>query len=117
MRAIGQAETAYNASYPDQGFACPLETLGGYPKSAPPSPTAAQIIDPALASTGRKSGYTFSIACGKPILVNQRQIHTSYHIYAVPDSAGRTGDNGYCADEANIIHVDPAGGTNCAQNQ
>jgi type IV pilus assembly protein PilA len=114
INTIGRAEIAYNATYPAQGYACSLRSLGGDPKSGPPSPSAAQRIDPTLASAGRKSGYTFTVACGKK-LVNQGDTYTSYRVYAVPDSVGRSGDNGFCADEQNIITVDPAGGTNCSE--
>jgi len=117
MRTIGQAELSYNSSYPANGYACSLAALGGDPKSGAPSPQAAQILDPALASTGRKSGYTFAITCGNKTTANNQDIYNSYQVTGVPDSVGRTGDNGYCSDDNNIIHIDPTGGTNCTQSQ
>lgn len=115
MRTIGQAEISYNSSYPANGFACPLSVLGGDPKSGPPSAQAAQLIDPALASTGQKSGYTFAVTCGTKVTINNQDVYTSYEITGVPQAVGKTGDNGYCSDENNIVKQDPTGGTNCTQ--
>src|SRR5580704_8471735 len=67
MHTIGQAQMQYNATYPTNGYACTLAALGG--DSGPGSPTAqsAQLIDPSLAATGQKDGYTFAITCGTRI--------------------------------------------------
>jgi type IV pilus assembly protein PilA len=116
MRAIGQAEIGYNSSYPTIGYACTLPALGGDPKSGAPASTAAQLLDPQLASTGQKSGYTFSISCGNKTTINNQDMFSSYKINAIPQAIGKTGDNGYCSDENNIVMVDPTGGTNCTQN-
>jgi type IV pilus assembly protein PilA len=114
VRTIGQAELQYNSAYPANGFACTLSTLGGDPKSGAPSAQAAQLIAPDLAS-GQKSGYTFSVTNCNKVTVNNQDMYTSYEIIAVPQSVGKTGDRGFCADENNIIRFDPAGGTNCTQ--
>jgi type IV pilus assembly protein PilA len=113
MRAIGQAEVSYNSAYGANGYACSLAALGGDPKSGTPSAAAAQLIDPTLAGSGQKSGYTFSITNCQKVNVNNQDMYTSYEVIGVPQSIGKTGDNGYCADENNIIKVDPKGGTNC----
>jgi type IV pilus assembly protein PilA len=115
MRTIGQAEISYNSEFPTSGFACSLAALGGDPKSGAPTPQAAQLIDPVLASTGQKSGYTFAISGCNKVTVNNQDTYTSYEITGVPQAVGRTGDNGYCSDENNIVKVDPTGGTNCTQ--
>ena len=115
MRTIGQAEITYNSSYPSNGFACPLSALGGDPKSGAPSAQASQLIDPVLAASGQKSGYTFAVTCGTKVTVNNQDMYTSYEITGVPQSLGKTGDRGFCSDENNIIKFDPAGGTNCTQ--
>jgi type IV pilus assembly protein PilA len=115
MRTIGSAEASYNSAYPGTGFACPLTALGGDPKSGAPSAQAAQLIDPALATTGQKSGYTFSVTCGSKVTVSNQDMYTSYELIGVPQTVGKTGDRGYCSDENNIIKFDPAGGTNCTQ--
>ena len=113
IRTIGQAETMYNSSY--NGYACPLAALGGDPKSGAPSATSAQVLDPVLAATGQKSGYTFTVTCGTKVTINNQDVYNSYEVTGVPQSVGKTGDNGYCSDENNIVKVDPAGATNCTQ--
>ena len=116
MRTIGSAEASYNSAYPGTGFACPLTALGGDPKSGAPSAQAAQLIDPALATSGQKSGYTFTVTCGSKVTVSNQDMYTSYELTGVPQTVGKTGDRGYCSDENNIIKFDPAGGTNCTQS-
>jgi type IV pilus assembly protein PilA len=114
VRTIGQAQLQYNSQYPANGFACSLAVLGGDPKSGAPSPQSAQLITPDLA-VGQKAGYTFAITNCTKVTVNNQDMYTGYEITAVPNSIGRTGDNGYCSDENNTIRKDPAGGTNCTQ--
>ncbi len=116
IRTIGQAEISYNSSYPSNGFACPLSVLGGDPKSGAPTPQASQLIDPTLASTGQKAGYTFAVTCGTKVTINNQDVYTSYEVTGVPQAVGKTGDNGYCSDENNIVKVDPTGATNCTQS-
>src|SRR5215469_11913320 len=96
VRTIVQAQLQYNSQYPANGFSCSLPQLGGDPKSGAPSAQASQLIEPGLAS-GNKAGYTFN------------------EITAVPNSIGKSGDRGFCADENNKITFDPTGGTNCTQ--
>jgi type IV pilus assembly protein PilA len=115
MRVIGSAEASYNGSYANAGYACPLATLGGDPKSGPPTPQAAQLIDPSLASSGQKSGYTFTVTCGSKVTINNQDVYNSFEITGVPQTVGKTGDNGYCSDENNFIKIDPTGGSNCTQ--
>ncbi len=114
VRTIGQAELQYNSAYPANGFSCSLTTLGGAPNSGAPSAQAAQLIDPAL-TAGQKAGYTFNVTNCSKVTVNNQDMYTSYTITAVPNSIGKTGDRGFCADENNTIRFDPAGGTNCTQ--
>src|ERR1035438_6929204 len=59
MRTIGQAEMEYDSSY--HTYACPVSLLGGDPKTGAPSAQAAQLLDPTLAASSQKSGYTFTI--------------------------------------------------------
>jgi type IV pilus assembly protein PilA len=115
MRAIGRAELGYNVAFPANGFACSLAALGGDPKSGAPSPQAAQLLDPQVASTGQTSGYTFTIANCTKVRVNNRDTYISYHVTGVPQAIDRTGDNGYCSDDSLIIKTDPTGGTNCTE--
>ena len=115
MRTIASAEVSYSASYPESGYACSLTTLGGNPRSGAAIAQAAQLIDPTLAASGQKSGYTFTVTCGAKVNVNGHDVYTSYQLTAVPQTVGKTGDRGFCSDENNIIKFDPAGGTNCSQ--
>jgi type IV pilus assembly protein PilA len=114
MRAIGSAEVQYSSAYPANGFSCSLSALGGVPGSGAASATAAQVLDPGLAS-GSKSGYIFAVTNCTKVTVNNQDMFTGYEVTAVPSSVGRTGDRGYCMDENQIIKFDPAGGTNCSQ--
>ncbi len=114
VRTIAQAELQYNSAYPANGFACTLANLGGDPKSGAPTSQASQLIEPALA-TGQKSGYTFGITNCTKVQVNNQDMYTSFEITAVPQSVGKTGDNGFCSDENNTIRKDPQGGTSCNQ--
>ena len=114
LRTIENSELQYNSAYPANGFACTLPALGGDPKSGAPSAQSAQLIESAL-STGQKAGYTFTITCGAKVTVNNQDMYNSFEATAVPQSVGKSGDRGFCADENNLIRADPAGGTNCTQ--
>jgi type IV pilus assembly protein PilA len=116
MGAIGKAEAGYSSAYPSNGYACTLAALGGDPKAGAPSAQASQFLDPQLASTGQKAGYIFAITNCTKVTVNNQDTYTSFEITGVPQTVGKTGDNGYCSDENNIVKVDPTGGTNCTQN-
>jgi type IV pilus assembly protein PilA len=111
MRTIGQAEMEYDSSY--HTYACPISLLGGDPKTGAPSAQAAQLLDPTLAASSQKSGYTFTITCGSKVTINNQDVYDSYDLIGVPQSVGHSGDNGYCSNENNIVKVDPAGATNC----
>ena len=114
VKAIGNAELQYNSTYPQNGFACSLQSLSGSPKSGAPSPQNAQFIDESL-GTGQKAGYTFAITNCSKVTVNNQDMITSLQITAVPQAIGKTGDRGFCSDENNVIRADPTGGTNCTQ--
>jgi type IV pilus assembly protein PilA len=114
IRTIENAELQYNSAYPASGFACTLPALGGDPKSGAPSAQGAQLIPNDLTS-GNKAGYSFTIACGGKVTVNNQDQYSSFEITAVPTSVGKSGDRGFCIDENNVMRFDPAGSTNCTQ--
>jgi type IV pilus assembly protein PilA len=114
VQTIEQAEMQYESTYPANGYSCTLGSLGGDPSAGAPSPTAAQVLQPDLAS-GFKSGYTFTISNCSKVTVNSTDRYTGYTITAVPQTVGKTGDRGFCSDQFGTIKVDPAGGTNCTQ--
>jgi type IV pilus assembly protein PilA len=112
VRAIHQAEIQYNTTYPQVGFTCNINDLGGVDSSGAPSPTSAHLLPVDLAS-GQKAGYTFSINNCTKVNVNGQDQFTSYQITAVPQAVGKTGNRGFCSDMGGEIMADPAGGTNC----
>jgi len=115
IHTIMNAESMYDSNYPTNGFACSITALGGDPKSGAPTTTAAQLIQPDLAS-GVKSGYIFTITnCTKVNQGGSDRI-TGFQVTAVPLTVGQTGDRSFCGDQSGSIKFDPAGGTNCSQN-
>ena len=114
VQTIITAQNMYESNYPTNGFACAMAALGGDPKTGAPSPTAAQLIQPDLAS-GLKSGYIFNIKDCTKINAGGTDRITGYSITAVPQTVGSTGDRAFCSDQSGIIKFDPAGGTNCTQ--
>jgi type IV pilus assembly protein PilA len=114
MQKITQAELQYESTFPANGYACSMQALGGDPSSGPPTPTAAQILQPDLAS-GIKSGYIFTITNCPKVTVNGADHITGYQVTAVPETVGKTGDRGFCTDQYGVIKQDPAGGSNCTQ--
>ena len=61
---------------------------------------AAQLIDPAL-TAGQKDGYTFALTCTAKTVLDNHDVFTAYRVTAVPQTVGKTGTYGYCADESN----------------
>ncbi len=115
VQTIATAEIMYANSYPAKGFACSLMALGGDPASGPPTPTAAQLIQPDLAS-GYKSGYIFNITNCVKSNVGRMDYVKGYTVTAVPETVGKTGDRGFCIDQnGGSPKYDAAGGTNCTQ--
>ena len=83
----------YNSAYPGTGYACPLAALGGDPKAGAAFRNICPVIDPQLATSGQKSGYTFTVTCGTKVTINNQDMYTSYTLTAVPQTVGKTGDN------------------------
>lgn len=115
IRAISQAQLQYESTYPANGFACSLSAMGGDPKTGPPSPTSAQMLQGDL-SSGVKSGYAFNITNCTKVNLNGTDRITGYQVTAIPLTVGQTGDRGFCSDQFGTIKADPAGGTNCTQS-
>ncbi len=113
LRALVAAELQYQQTYPANGYACSVGALGGE-KGATPTPAAAGLIAADLAS-GQKAGYTFAITNCTHVTINNQDQYTGYEITAVPQQIGKTGDRGFCSDDAQQIKVDPKGGTACTQ--
>jgi type IV pilus assembly protein PilA len=114
LQTIQEAESMYESTYPTNGYACSLQSLGGETASGPPSATAAGVINGELA-TGIKSGYIFTIGNCTKVNVNNTDRITSYTATAVPATPGKTGDRGFCLESGGAMKADPSGGTNCTQ--
>jgi type IV pilus assembly protein PilA len=114
MQVITKAELSYSNTYPMNGYACTLTSMGGDPNSGPPSATSAQILQPDLVS-GYKSGYIFAVTCKEKVTVNGVDRYNGYTVTAVPQTVGKTGDRGFCESDTGTITFDPAGATNCTQ--
>ena len=114
IRAIQQAEIQYASTYPSNGYTCTLASLGGETSAGAASPTSAQILQGDVTS-GFKSGYIIAISNCQKVTANGTDRITSYTVTAVPQTVGKTGDNGFCADDSGPIKQDLTGGTNCTQ--
>jgi len=115
VQTITKAEIQYESSFPANGYACTLSSLGGEPTAGAPSATGAQILQGDITS-GYKSGYVFSIGNCTKVTVNGADRFTGYTVTAVPETVGKTGDRGFCSDQFGVIKYDPTGGTNCTQS-
>ncbi|HWG19041.1 MAG TPA: hypothetical protein VG225_00840 [Terracidiphilus sp.] len=114
IRTINMAQTQYEVAFPANGFSCSLSALGGDPKSGPPAPTNAEILQQDLAS-GTKAGYKFTIVNCVKIPEKGIDRITAYSVIAQPLTVGKTGNRTFCSDETGQITFDPTGGTNCTQ--
>jgi type IV pilus assembly protein PilA len=115
LQVIYKAQIQYQTTYPQNGFACSMQALGGDPKQGVPTPTSAQLLQGDLPA-GVKDGYTFNIVNCSKVTVNNTDQITSFEVTAVPQAVGKTGNRGFCIDQFSEIKVDPQGGTNCTQN-
>ncbi len=107
---LGILETMYMTSYPARGFACTLAALGGSPAMGAPTPDAAQLLQPDLAS-GYKAGYLFKISTCTKSGTGGIAPAKNYIVTAVPVAVGKTGNRGFCYDqEDGVLRYDPAGG-------
>jgi type IV pilus assembly protein PilA len=114
IQTIQQAEMQYASTYPANGYACELKSLGGDPSSGAPSPTGSQLLQADL-SSGYKSGYIFAISNCSKVTVNGTDRNNSYTVTAVPQTVGKSGNSGFCSDDGGTLKSDPTGGTNCTQ--
>ena len=117
LKVITQAEIEYDSTYPANGYACDMKTLGGVPGTGLPTPTSSQLLDNDLAASGFKAGYNFKISNCEKVTINGTDRITGYLLTAVPASPGKTGNRGFCTDQfGGSPKYDPTGGTNCTQS-
>ena len=109
IAAINNAEIMYQQSYPAQGYACSLTSLGS-PAGAQPGPNASGLITDTQLLNGTKDGYTFTITCnraqgqGGGDSAGQNATATSYVVVASPVQPGKTGYRYFCSDQPGSIH-------------
>jgi type II secretory pathway pseudopilin PulG len=102
LHAINVAETLYNNTYPQTGYANSLSTLGSHGGSCETVNAAnACLIDPAL-STGVKAGYLFEI------LGDGNTPDITYNATATPQAIGGTGTCVYTTDQTGLIRAGTA---------
>jgi prepilin-type N-terminal cleavage/methylation domain-containing protein len=111
LHAIVNAQTTYQITYPDLGYADQLTKLAFPPPGQPINSNHAGIIDWVLGCTTQpcsKSGYQFSIndVIGTPI--------NAYTAIGIPQLRGQTGWRGFCSNQVSKIMYDLDGGTNCS---
>ncbi len=112
LRAIANAQTTYQVTYPTLGYADQLTKLA-YPTSGGAiDANHAGILDWVLGCAAQpcvKSGYQFSIGStiGTPI--------SGYVAVGTPVIQGQTGRRGFCSDQAARLTVDPSGGSSCTE--
>ncbi len=106
MRALTTAETMYNSTYPTNGYACNLSTLG--PGSNPADSVHAGIIDSTLAS-GFKAGYTFT-----PGVCNAAgTMLVTFQYSGAPTVPNQTGGRYFCTDNTGVVRYDIGGIAQC----
>jgi type II secretory pathway pseudopilin PulG len=102
LRTLNTACVTYSTTY--GGFPSSLDMLGGEGSGAPPSSTAAQLIDNMLQS-GTKSGYSFTFSAGTADTAGNIDY---YIINANPVTPGTTGLRYFFTDQSGIIRADTA---------
>ena len=102
VRTINTAEVTYASTYPSQGFATDLGTLGGTGTSA--SSTGALLLDNVLGATGGatapgnpKSGYDFYITASGTAPI------PTYAVNAQPITPQQTGVRYFYSDASGVI--------------
>ncbi|MBZ5566976.1 MAG: type II secretion system GspH family protein [Acidobacteriia bacterium] len=110
LHAIANAQTTYQITYPDLGYADLLTKLAYPPPGQPIDGNHAGIIDWVLGCVSQpcpKSGYQFSIGStvGTPV--------SAYVAVGTPLLVGQTGRRGFCSNQAAQVSYDPNGGASC----
>jgi type IV pilus assembly protein PilA len=100
IRQISRGEFAYNAAYPDTGYASSLAVLSGPDLNCTPSSTNACLIDSSLAS-GQKSGYNFKVTA----LLPTGNTNTAFVAGAAPVSFNQTGVRDFCSASDGVLRA------------
>jgi type IV pilus assembly protein PilA len=112
VRNIITAETSFNASYPQVGFALSLDLLGpgignlACPAGGPNPAIGACLLDSALAGAANptKSGYIFAAKGYNPDTTGAL---TSFVAGGTPASYNKTGVRAFCAGDDGVLRQNP----------
>ena len=123
VRNIVTAETSYNSSYPQYGFATVLSRLGpgignlSCPAAGPVPTTGACLLDSALGGSNNstKSGYMFEATGDNPTPPDPTTgivAYTGFTAASVPATYNQTGVRTFCAGDDGVLRQNPntAGG-------
>jgi len=102
VRSIIAAENTFRETYPDQGYSCSLQNLGGSGGSA----TGAGLIDQELAS-GQKHGYIMQL---------ENCSQEGYSVSAQPVTRNTTGSRTFCAHEDGVVRASRGSRAECLEN-
>ena len=103
VRTLSTAQVSYNTSF--NTYSTTIGALGGVCTStAPPSSTAACLIDGVLAG-GAKSGYTFVTAGQTTNVINGQTVYIDFLTTAIPQKLNTTGVKYFCSVEDNVVRV------------
>ena len=103
LRTINTAEVTYATSYPTEGFAANLASLGGAAPCGPSVIANACLIDEVLSVTAKKSGYSFLAPGVAPIP------RVQYSATGTPIAVGTSGQRSFFTDQSGVIRYDASG--------
>jgi type IV pilus assembly protein PilA len=113
IRNIVTAETSYQASYPEYGFAATADLLGpgganlSCPVAGPDPAVGACLLDSALGgpTPSLKSGYYFASAGdnAQPADANGVIAHTGFTAGGAPANYNQTGVRAFCAGDDGVL--------------
>lgn len=104
LRAISTAQVSYQTTY-QKGYAPSLDALKPPPSGTAPNATAADLIDPVLA-TSIRNGYNFDY---NPIDTDGDGQPDQYTVNANPIAVGQTGDKYFYVDQTNVVRENLGG--------
>ena len=109
IRAIATSQIVYFNAYPNIGYAANLTDLGGaFPCT--PSPTAACLLDDAVATAGPgssgKAGYQF-LNTG---INHGGSMNSNFVTGGTPVVVEVTGNRNFCATDIQVLRMQPDGG-------
>ena len=107
LRSITTANEAYRNTF-SRGYAPSLNAMAPPPPGTPRSASAADLIDPILA-TGTRTGYQFFY---NPIDNDNDGQPDGYTVNANPIQVGRTGEKYFYVDHTNVIRENLGGPAN-----